>query len=120
MIEMVSRDIIPAVSAYTGELASAAEVKSRLLPDKKVSLVERELVEQLSTLNQNSYALVDRLRAAERRAAKETDGEKMATAYRDSVIPLMGKLRATVDEMETLTASDRWPFPTYGEMMFTV
>ena len=120
MIEMVSRDIIPAVSAYTGELASAAEVKSRLLPDKKVSLVERELVEQLSTLNQNAYALVDRLRAAERRAAKETDGEKMATAYRDSVIPLMGKLRATVDEMETLTASDRWPFPTYGEMMFTV
>ena len=90
------------------------------MPDKKVSLVERELVEKLSTLNQNAFTLVERLKAAECRAARAGDGEKMATAYRDTVIPLMTKLRAAVDEMETLTASDRWPFPTYGEMMFTV
>ena len=56
--------------------------------------------------------------AAEKKAASEKDGEEMAAAYRDTVIPLMTKLRAAVDEMETLTAASHWPFPTYGQMMF--
>ena len=118
MIEMAMRDIIPAVNAYTGELAAAAEVKSRLLPDKNCCKVEKELVSRLSTLNTSALALCERLGTAERKAAAESDREKMACAYRDNVIPLMEKLRAAVDEMETLTASEHWPFPTYGQMMF--
>ena len=118
MIEMTMRDIIPAVNAYTGELATAADVKSRLLPDGNCCKVERELVARLSKLNANTLALCERLKSAERKAAAETDCEKMACAYRDNVIPLMEKLRAAVDEMETLTAAEHWPFPTYGQMMF--
>jgi glutamine synthetase len=41
----------------------------------------------------------------------------IATAFRDKVVPAMAALRASVDEMETLVASEDWPLPTYGEMM---
>ena len=118
MIEMAMRDIIPAVSAYTGELASAADLKTRVLANSSFCRVEKELAERLSRLNAEALTLCERLKTAERRAAAESDCEKMATAYRDNVIPLMEKLRSAVDEMETLTASEHWPFPTYGQMMF--
>ena len=44
----------------------------------------------------------------------------MAEAYVEKVIPLMERIRAKVDTMETLTASEYWPFPTYGEMLFGI
>ena len=118
MIEMVMRDIIPAVSSYTAELTAAAEVKSRVLGKPGCALVELNLAERLSILNTRAFTLTEELKIAEKKAASENDGEEMATAYRDTVIPLMTKLRAAVDEMETLTAASHWPFPTYGQMMF--
>ncbi len=118
MIEMAMRDVIPAVSRYTGELASAAEAKAGLLEDKSCVRVEQELVSKLSAHNTEAMVYCERLKRAERKAAAESDAERRAVLYRDNVLPLMEKLRAAVDEMETLTATDRWPFPTYGEMMF--
>ena len=38
----------------------------------------------------------------------------------DQVLPVMGALRAACDDMETITAKDAWPFPTYGELLFGV
>jgi len=120
MIEMTMRSIIPAVSSYTAELTAAAEVKGRVLGKPGCALVELNLAERLSVLNTRAFTLTEELKVAEKRAAAEKDGERMAAAYRDNVIPVMTKLRAAVDEMETLTASTHWPFPSYGQMMFRI
>ena len=45
---------------------------------------------------------------------------KQEIAHRDIVIPAMNELRETCDHMETLTAKDMWPFPTYGDILFEV
>ncbi|MBO5203189.1 MAG: glutamine synthetase III [Clostridia bacterium] len=119
MIEMAMRDIIPAVNAYVTEIADTAGAKEAILPDIDIS-VETDLMTKLSQLNAKAYAAVEKLKKEESRAAKITDAVKRAEAYCDKVIPAMNALRSYVDAMEPLTATEYWPLPTYGEMMFNV
>ena len=119
MIEMAMRDIIPAVNAYIAEVSDAASAKLSFMPEIDCC-VERDIVSKLSALNANAYHAVEELKKAERDAASTTDAVKRAEAYCDYVIPAMQKLRGFVDEMEPLTASEYWPLPTYGDMMFRV
>ena len=82
--------------------------------------VERDMMTKLSTLNAKAYTALGELRRAETDAAKITSATERADAYVSRVIPAMDKLRAYVDEMETLTASEFWPLPSYGDMMFNI
>ena len=116
MIEMATRDIIPAVSAYIGELANSAAAKLAVMPDVSCD-VEKDLIARLSSLNAKAYAKVADLKAAEKKAAATEGAEAMAEEYKTCVLPLMNELREAVDEMETLTSSEYWPLPTYGEIM---
>ena len=118
MIEMASRDIIPAVNAYMGALAQGANAKEKLVPGS--CAVERDIIEKLSDLCYKAYHKLTKLESAEKLAASITDNVARAEAYRDNVIPSMQKLREYIDEMEKLTASEYWPLPTYGDMMFKV
>ena len=120
MIDMAIHDIIPAVNRYSKELCDGIVAKKEAGFADTVASVERSLAERLSTLNRNTYRLTTDLKTAETKAAAEVDFEKRAELYRDNVIPLMNRLRATVDEMETLTDTEHWPFPTYGEMLFRI
>ncbi len=119
MIEMAMRDIIPAVNAYVTEIADTAGAKKAILPDIDIS-VESDLMTKLSQLNAKAYAAVEQLKEEEARAAKIANAVKRAEAYCGKVIPAMNALRSCVDAMEPLTATEYWPFPTYGEMMFNV
>ena len=119
MIEMVMRDIIPAVNAYTGKLATDIGAKQGIVGETGVR-VEKTLLKKLSTLSGEVYDLTQSLASAEKTAASQDDHEKMADTYLEKVIPLMERIRAKVDTMETLTASEYWPFPTYGEMLFGI
>lgn len=118
MIEMASRDIIPAVNAYMSEVAKGANAKEKLVPGS--CAVERDIIEKLSGLCYKAYHTLSKLEKAETLAAAIPDNVGRAEAYRDTVIPQMELLRSHVDEMEKLTASDYWPLPTYGDMMFKV
>ena len=120
MIDMAIHDIIPAVNRYTKELADAVIAKKQAGFSDAVASVEKNLVERLSALNRETYRLVADLKSAETKAATEVSPEKKAELYRDTVIPMMHKLRAKADEMETLTDTEHWPFPTYGEMLFGI
>ena len=82
--------------------------------------IEKELVEKLSALVESAYSSLNKLKKVESDAARISDNVEKAEAYRDKVIPVMNTLREAVDEMETLTASEYWPLPTYGDMMFRV
>ena len=119
MIEMVSRDIIPAVNAYLGDLAGTMGAKLAVMPELTCE-VERDLLTKLTELNTKSYRDLAVLEEEEKKAAAEKDTVKRAEAYCNVVIPAMATLRRHVDKMERLTASEYWPFPTYGDMMFKV
>ena len=119
MIEMASREIIPAVNKYAGEVAKAAAAKTSVLFDADIS-VEKDILAKLSHLNSKAYKTVEKLKGEETKAAKITDAVKRAEAYCYKVLPVMAELRKYVDAMETLTASEYWPMPSYGDLMFRV
>ena len=119
LIEMVTRDILPAVNSYTGKLASDILAKQSALGETSVR-VEKTVAKKLSALASETYDLLNSLSTAEKNATTQENHEKMAEYYLERVIPLMNKIRVKVDTMETLTASEYWPFPTYGEMLFGI
>ncbi len=119
MIDMASRDIIPAVNSYLGEVANTAAAKMSVLPTVNCS-VERDILTRLSELNATAYRCVNELKEADRAATSIADVEKRAEACRDRVIPAMDALRAAVDEMETVTSSEYWPMPSYSDLMFKI
>ena len=119
MVEMALRDILPAVNAYTTEMAGGAMTKTAVLPTADVSM-EKDLIARLSALSGKAYLSAQALKAADAAAIAEKDSEKRATAFAESVIPVMEQLRAQVDEMETMTSAKFWPVPNYGDMMFRV
>ncbi|MBE7064300.1 MAG: glutamine synthetase type III [Ruminococcaceae bacterium] len=119
MIEMASRDIIPAVSAYIADVAGSAAAKQAVVPDASC-FMEEDLITELSELNNAAYKAVKVLRNTVSNAAAMKDHILQAEAYHDDVIPAMNDLRDKVDRMETITASEYWPLPTYGDMLFRV
>lgn len=119
MVDMSRRDILPAVECYAAQVASAAAAKKSLTPELPC-LYETELVRRLSGLTDR---IAEQTGALERLMAELQAGSGFAAVscrIRDEVLPAMGALRAAVDETETLTASDCWPYPTYGDLLFSV
>ena len=119
MIDIAGRDIIPAVTRYAGQVANTATAKLQFIKDADVTC-EQDLVTRLSTLTGKAYSTLAALREADNRAKAAGSVEKIAEGFLEDVIPLMQSLRQTVDEMETLTATDYWPMPGYGELLFSV
>ena len=119
MLEMATREIVPAVNAYVAEVADTAAAKLAVLPECDCT-VEKDIITRLSTLNSSAYKNIATLKSLEEAASKIPDAIERAEAYCNKVIPAMETLRADIDEMETLTASEYWPLPTYGDMMFRV
>lgn len=119
MLEMVKRDILPAVTAYTKELAEGALLKKNLSPDTAAE-PETSQVKKLSALASVLYENTERLEEI-LLSAKECAGElAKAQHFHEKVIPAMNEVRAVADELETLTAEKYWPFPTYGKLLFSV
>ena len=117
MIDIASKQIIPAVISYTTELAGSvsavkeagadASVQSDLLAE--VSSYLKEMKTQLTTL----IKVTDE-------AAQITDAAAQAKAYRDSVKTTMDALRAPADKLEMIVDKEFWPFPSYGDLLFEV
>ena len=119
MADMARREILPAVEAFAAATAEGAAKKLALIPALKCAY-ETELVERLTGL---TNCIADKAAALERAmlAVMETE-ESVNEAFtiRDVVLPRMAELRAVCDEAETITSKAYWPFPTYGELLFSV
>ena len=119
MVDMAKTQIAPAVSAYASELARTSAAKKAL--DSALPCgYETELVRKLSALTDRIYdgavAVENSLLSL---AAAEDIGEE-AALIRDQVLAGMGELRVVCDEAETLTAKRYWPYPSYGDLLFSV
>ena len=116
MIEMVRREILPAVSGYVRSLTEGAAFKKQL---EITADYEIETARTLSLLLNGAYNRVNDLERALSEAQGRSTHEK-AFHFRDCVIVVMNVLRSLVDEMETLTDKKCWPYPSYGDLLFSV
>ncbi|MGI6029356.1 MAG: glutamine synthetase III [Candidatus Heteroscillospira sp.] len=119
MIDMVRKEILPAVEAYSARLAGAVSAKNTA--DATISCCyEKKLLKKLTALLDSIDTKADALDETVV-AIDGMDGVAAeADAIRDEMLPKMCELRAVCDEAETRTAESFWPFPTYGDLLFGV
>ena len=117
MLHMLRRDILPAVSAYSAELANAAISKQELGIECSF---EKDGAAHISRLISSCCDVARELEAAIADVSALPENYTRAVAGRDRLIPSMTRLRSLVDELEVHTSAEYWPMPTYGEILFSV
>ena len=119
MIEMAKTMIAPAVRRFAADTAKGASEKLALDPSTPCAY-EKKLVSRLSLLAESISEKVESLESA--MVALQDAGDTVAESarIRDVILPKMCELRVACDESETLTEKSYWPFPTYGDILFSV
>ncbi len=116
-INMVRRDILPAVSSYKKTLSDTIADTIAVCADASLPYEE----ETLSLLNKYTAAAFHTLRILENTvnsADKPTGNTACAAWCGEILVPLMAELRCEIDALEPLMPRDVWPYPAYGDMLF--
>ncbi len=116
MCEMVNRTIIPAMEAYAKTVADALSIRQAVAGGGAGT---KKRLAKLYALLDTLYAKVEDLEELLSEAENMGTGQKAAVFYKDFVLRAMDEIRAAADAGEALTGEDYWPFPTYGDMLFT-
>ena len=119
MIEMVKKEMLPAVSAFAHELTDTVLAKKQISADIPCDY-ETEMVTRLSTLLKAAYKRNDILENAVVDAKDIEDITELGNYYHDKVFMAMSELRIVIDELETITAKTYWPYPSYGHLLFGI
>lgn len=118
MIDMARKEIIPAVTKFTADTASAVAVKNEVV--SVACKYEKRLITMLSDLIDEMDEATSALEGAVAELKSYEDAVSASEFVRDSILPKMDALRAAADKAETVTAEDYWPFPTYDKLLFGV
>ena len=119
MVDMVRKNYLPAIERYLYRLSQTTVLMRQVSPSVKCKY-EVSTMERLSELTDE---IMDAVIALEKNLAefKTIDDIFKSSAFvRDTLIPSMDKLRKYVDEAEMLTSQRDWPFPSYGQLLFSV
>ncbi len=119
MLDMARKDILPAMSDYSKELTEAALKKSELFGDIDCSY-EKDVIKSISAMLGAAHRTVKKLEEDLLFSKSITDAEKLADFYKTTIIDDMRALRISSDEMETIASAEKWPYPSYGELLFGV
>ena len=119
MLDMTRKDILPAMSRYSEELAEACIKKNSLSADIDC-VYERETVKKISAMVTAMHKKVKVLESDLLEAKGIEDIGELGLYYKEKILADMTALRISADEMETIAAADRWPYPSYGELLFGV
>ncbi|MDF2678306.1 MAG: glnA3-2 [Bacillota bacterium] len=119
MLEMVKKDVLLAVSSYIKHLSETASVKKSLISDVNCD-VEISIVTKLSLLLNSLYKKTEAFENLMLNVKEFDDLQKEAEFCRNNIFIAMQEIRAVVDELEANTAEQYWPFPTYGDILFSV
>ena len=117
MLDMIKKDILPAVVSYEKDLAETAARKKQL--DLGTGF-EENLLKKLSGCSDRLYAEAEKLDTDIAGAPLDTETFEIAKYYRNTVFAQMETTRKPADEIESLVGSKYWPYPTYGELLFSV
>ena len=118
MIDMASKQIIPAVIKYATSLANS--INTIAAAGVSEVTVQKELLEETSTLLKETQEALKHLMVTEDKAFAMPDGMEQAKFYHESVVPAMEALRAPVDRLEMIVDKEMWPMPSYGDLIFEV
>ena len=119
MMDIASKQIIPAVLQYTTALATSINQIRMACPEANVS-VQTELLTECSSLLAATKLALKALTEATNDAALRKEGRDRAVYFHDVVVPVMSALREPVDKLEMLVAKEMWPMPSYGDLLFEV
>ena len=119
LIEMMNRQVIPAISAYTDKLCRGL-INKRSIGVKVDDTVDTEIIARLSAAGAEIYKLNTDLKMAVSSAEKHTDMLERATEYHDVVLKLMNDIRKYADSAEAVVSMGDWPYPSYGELLFSI
>ena len=117
MIDMASKQFLPAFIKYTKTLADTVNAVKAAGVDASV---QTETLKEVSALMAETKAALDNLVKTTADAAAKEEGEVQATYYHTEVVPAMDALRAPVDKLEMIVDKEMWPMPSYGDLMFEV
>ena len=120
MQEMMRREILPAVMRFTSALAASAAQKRAAFGADVPLAYEQESCKKLSALLAQGQRAADRLDALIEQCRTLADTTEQAAFYRDEILPQMEHMRSVADEMEVFVGKEAWPFPTYGDLLFSV
>ena len=118
MIDMASKQIIPAVVKYTKVLADSINaVKAAGVNEVTV---QKKLLQETSALLKQTQKSLNALIEAEAKANAMEEGKRQAKFYHEKVVMAMEELRVPVDELEMIVDKEMWPMPSYGDLIFEV
>lgn len=120
MLDMAKKDIMPAVSAYSKELADTAIAKKAVVANVECCTYEVETLKNITRCAANLYNKTSELEKILIDSKEHPEVTELAVYYKDKVIPAMSELRISADELETITAKSYWPYPSYGDLLFSV
>lgn len=117
MIDMASKQIIPAIMNYTKTLADTILAVKAAGADTSV---QSELLNEVSALLVETKTNLKTLIKVTEEAAEKEEGAVQANFYHSAVFPAMENLRKPVDALEMIVDKDVWPMPSYGDLIFEV
>ena len=121
MVEIIQKDLLPAVTTYMEKLAQTAALKKSVVPDISVS-AEAALLTRLTELSETMVKDLERLKEDTAMAEYEVDKDllKSAKLYQSVVLTDMEKVRVSADAAESLIPDSILPYPTYGKLLFSI
>ena len=119
MLDMSRKDILPAMSDYCKELAETISSKKAVCADIDCTY-EQETLSNLSSLVSAMYKQVNKLDEDLIKIKSTEDITEMGDYYKNTILSDMTAIRISSDMMETVASSEKWPYPSYGELLFGV
>lgn len=119
MLDMARKDILPAMSDYCKELAETISSMKEVCADIDCSY-EQETLTNLSSLVSAMYKQVNKLDEDLIKIKSSEDVTEIGDYYKNTILSDMTAIRISSDMMETIASAEKWPYPSYGELLFGV
>lgn len=117
MIDMASKQIIPAIMKYTKTLADTVVAVKAAGADASV---QSETLAEVTALLIEAKDALKALEKITKEAGTMEEGKGQAEFFKFQVFPAMDALRAPVDKLEMIVDKEAWPMPSYGDLIFEV
>ena len=120
MIDVATKQIIPAVIKYTTVLAESINSVKAVGEGLVDVSVQMDLLKKSSELLKNTNSAMGKLGKLVEKIDSYEEGKKRAVYCKEEIVPAMEALRAPVDELEMIVDKEMWPMPSYGDLIFEV
>ena len=115
-LDMLNKDLLPAISKYTKYLADTITVKKGL--NAEILYENSQLIEITKGLTEAYSLKLELEKVLSKKPTKSV--EEISMYYKDKVLPLMDEIRTIIDGIEAKVDKSFWPYPSYGDLLFGV